>query len=232
MAFLPFVLRRAGRQWQLLVTLVLGTVLATALMASGPLLVHRVTEMGLHLTLQSSGVADGNLRLTASGGTDQTDFLALDSELQTLLRSALGEHLGSVTRSAQSGWTFPWAGDQLVTNQRVNLRFYEGIQDRVEYVAGRWPETASGDVNVIRAVVSEGMVRSFALRVGDRIPVSLSQNSTEPNAWIEVTGVVRPQNPRDPYWFGEFSPLTVQTTERWAAQYSAIVPLDTFFPAV
>ena len=240
MAFLPFILRRARRHWQILLTLSLGVVLTTALLASGPLLVDIVIEMGLDLTFQSSGVADGNLRLTTSthsasseqAQVDQVGFQALDSEIQALLRGALGEHLDCVTRSAESKWMFPWVGGQLATDQRVNLRFYEGIRDRVEYVAGEWPEEANGEPNVIRAVISDGMARSFVLRVGDRLPLSIEQNSAGPDVWIEVAGVVRPLNPRDPYWFGEFSPLTSQSAQRWSAQYSAIVPVGTFFPAV
>jgi len=245
MDFLPFILKRARRHWQLLLTLSLGVVLATALLASGPLLVDAVIEMGLYLTLQSSGVADANLRLATSTPVDQVGFQTLDGEIQTLLRAALGDHVDRVVRTTESKWMFPWTGGQLGTDQRVNLRFYEGIQDHVEYVAGEWPAQASDDPAVIRAVISDGMARAFALRVGDRLPLSLRQNSAEPKVWIEVAGVVRPQNPRDPYWFGEFSPfgserdvrlragsLTPQTTQRGSARYSAIVALDAFFPAV
>jgi ABC-type lipoprotein release transport system permease subunit len=232
MTFLPFILRRARRHWQILFTLSLGVVLTTALLASGPLLVDTVVEIGLHRTFQSSGVVDGNLRLTTSTQADQVAFQALDSEIQALLRGALGEHLGRVAWSVESKWMFPWVGGQLATDQRVNLRFYDGIQDRIEYVAGKWPEEASGEPDVIRAVVSDGMARSFALRVGDRLPLSFGQNSAGPDTWIEVAGVVRPQNPRHPYWFGEFSPLTSRSTQRWSAQYSVIVPVDAFFPAV
>ncbi|MDY6877049.1 MAG: ABC transporter permease [Chloroflexota bacterium] len=248
MTFLPFILRRARRHWQILLTLSLGVILTTALLASGPLLVNTVIEMGLYLTFQSSGVADGNLRLATSTHSaisgqaqiDQAAFQTLDSEIQAPLRAALGEHLDRVTQTAESKWMFPWVGGQLATDQRVNLRFYQGIQNHVEYVAGEWPGGTSGEPigltqdrpNIIRAVISDGMARSFTLRVGDRLPLSLEHNSAEPDAWIEVTGIVSPKNPRDPYWFGEFGPLTSQSTQHWSAQYSAIVPVDAFFPAV
>lgn len=232
MAFLLFILRRARRHWQLLLTLSLGVILTTALLASAPLLVDTVVEMGLQLTLQSSGAAEGNLRLVTLTSTDQARSQVIDSEVEALLPSALGKHLDYTTQSAESKWMFPWIEGQLATDQRLNLRFYEGVQDRVEFVAGEWPAEASAEPNVIRAVVSDGMARSYILRVGDRLPLSIEEASTGPDVWIEVTGVVRPQNPLDPYWFGEFSPLTSQSTERWSAQYSAIVPVDSFLPAV
>jgi ABC-type lipoprotein release transport system permease subunit len=231
MALLRFILRRAQRHWQILLTLSVGVALATTLLASGPLLVDAVVEMGLHLTLQSARVTDGNLRLAASAPLDYVAFRALDSEVRAMLQAALGTRLQSIVATGASKWMFPWEDGQLSTDQRVNLRFYEGMQDRVEYIAGEWPGEQSGDPNVFPAVISEGMARSTVLRVGDRVPLSIEQYGATPDLWIEVVGVVRPQNPRDPYWFGEFGPLTSQSTGRWSAQHSAVIPMDAFFPA-
>ena len=107
MASLLFILKRARRHWQLVLTLSLGVVLTTALLASGPLLVDTVVEMGLYLTFQSSGVADGNLRCTASAHSDQARFQALDGEIQDLLRAALDEHLDHVIWTANPNGCSP-----------------------------------------------------------------------------------------------------------------------------
>jgi ABC-type antimicrobial peptide transport system permease subunit len=231
MAFLPFVLRRAGRHWQLILTLILGTVLASALMASGPLLVNSVIEMGLYLTLQSSSVPDGNLRLSTSAHVDREYAQQLDNDLQATLRSALGEHVDVVVPTARSDWFYPWTGGRVMEDYRVNLLTYDGIEDRIEFLAGTWPQQVIGEDTVIRVVVSEGMGRSFTLRVGDRIPLSRSQDSGRPEAWVEVAGIARPRDPRSRYWFGEYSPFAAPSTERWTAQYSMIVPQEAFFRA-
>ena len=102
MAFLPFVLQRARTHWQILITLSLGVILTTALLASGPLLVDTVIEMGLYRTFQSSDVARANLRLTTHTQVDQVDFQALDSEIQALLRTALGKHVDHIARVGQT----------------------------------------------------------------------------------------------------------------------------------
>ena len=239
MASLLFVLRRARRHWQLLLTLSLGAILATALLASGPLLAETVVEMGLHLTFQSSGVPEANLRLATTVATDQVDPEALDGEVRDLLRTGLGKHLARTIRSAQSPWAYPcisgayaWVQDEPAADQRVNLRAYEDIGDHLEYVAGGWPAEAGSEPGVVRVVVGEAMARALVLRVGQRLPLSLEPDNTQPDAWLEVAGIVRPTDPLDAYWFGGHSPLTSQSTPRWSAQYSAIVPQDAFFPAV
>jgi hypothetical protein len=229
---LLFILRRARRHWELLLTLGLGVLLATALLASGPQLVDTVIELGLALTFQSSSVADANLRLTTTAVVDQTDHEALDTEVRDLLLSKLGERLDRAIWSAGSQGLFPWVDGQLATDRRVNLGAYQGINDHVEYVAGRWPAGTGARPGVIRVVISDPMARSLVLRVGDLLPVSRGQDSVGPDAWLEVSGIARPIDPLDPYWFGEHSPLLPHSTAQGVAQYSAIIPEESFFPAV
>jgi hypothetical protein len=222
-ASLLFVLRRARRHWQVLLTLTLGVILVTALMSSGPLLAQTVVEMGLHLTFQSSSAPDSNLRLTAAA-VDQVDARALDGEVRDLLGAALGKHLDRTIHLAQSAWAFPWLDGEPTTDQRVNLRSYEGTEEHLEYVAGGWPVGPNSKSGVIPVVIGDAMARALVLRVGQRLPLSLRPGYAEPDAWLEVAGIVRPKDPLDPYWFGEYNPFTIQSTPPWSAQYSAIVP--------
>ncbi|MFN2226573.1 MAG: FtsX-like permease family protein, partial [Anaerolineae bacterium] len=240
MASLLFVLRRARRHWQLLLTLSLGVILATGLMASGPLLAETVVEMGLHLTFQSSDVPESNLRLVTTAAVDQIDSAALDGEVRDLLGAALGKHLDRTIRSAQSPWVFPWLDGEPAADQRLNLRAYEGIKDHLEYVAGEWPAEsamesgaeADAEPVVVPVVVGEAMARALVLRVGQRLPLSLRPGGAEPDAWLEVAGIARPRDPLEAYWFGRYSPLTSPSTPFWLAEYGAIVPEDLFWPTV
>jgi len=243
MTSLPFILRRATRHWQLLLTLSLGVVLTTTLLASGPVLVNTVIELGLQRTLQSAEPLDGHLRFTAHTQVDQHSYAALDTRMQNLLQQRLGLHLDQVVRSTASNWMFPWVAGQLLPDQRINLLAYDDIKAHVDLVAGRFPaladlqtpgprDVAQWDTdapNVISAVAGDEMARHYSLRVGDRLPLSFSNKEGEPEVWIEITGIVRPQNPREPYWFGGSSPLTAQSTQRWSALWSVIVPAETFF---
>ena len=65
MAFLPFIIRRAFRHWQVLVPLILGVMLATALLASGPLLVETVMDFAIIYKLCAAEALNKDLRLTA-----------------------------------------------------------------------------------------------------------------------------------------------------------------------
>ena len=212
MTALPFILRRARRHWQILLALSLGVVLATALLASGPLLVDAVVEMGLTLTFRSADVTKGNLRLATDIEASAVTYQALDAEVNKIVVNRLGDVMAGTTRSIESDWWYPWLGGQLMTDQRVNFRCVEGIEEHVRFVAGAWPPDDSGDANVIPAVIGDGMARALALRVGDRLPLSRQLENAIPDLWMEIAGIVQSKNPQDRYWFGEYNPLVSRAT--------------------
>ena len=74
MSLLRLVLRRAAHHWQMLLTLGLGVVIATALLAASPVLVNTVVEFGLRRSLLPGDSLAGNLELRAFDRADAARF--------------------------------------------------------------------------------------------------------------------------------------------------------------
>ncbi len=229
MNLLAFILHRSHRHWQVLLPLILGVIIATALLASGPMLVDTIMDFAMAYKLRNADPLDGNIRLTTYTIPEVGAFQEVDTQIRMMVAEQLGPYVHQVISSAGSNWTFPWLNEQLVTDQRVNLNFYEGIQDQVEFISGNWPSGESPGDGVVPAAISEAMATAYTLQVGDRLPLSFKNSETTPSLWIQVEAIVRPRNPRLPYWFGEFSPLRPQSDQNWSAQYSVIIPARSFF---
>lgn len=233
MNFFSFILRRATRHWQILVTLSLGVLLSTALLASGPVLVNTVVEFGLRRTLISAEPLAGNLRLRAFGRMDAATYDTLNRQVQERARARLGDVVADIVPTVGARWLFPWLEEQTIPDQRVILRFYglgdNDIADRVNFVAGGWPVQTVVDEGVAAAVIGEEMAAAYGLTVGDRLPLSLRTDEQTPGYALEISGIIQAREPNDRYWFGEFSPLRALSDERWSAQYDALVPADSFF---
>ena len=134
----------------------------------------------------------------------------------------------------------PWQDDELLTEQRLDLRFYDDDwQNRVTIVAGEWPEKELTDVNgnpitdnelpsTVAAVIGEPTAVARNLSVGDRMPLSKQPNALEADLWLEVAAIVQPINGQDPFWYGELSPLRVRDDGRFLHS-NAIVSRSTFF---
>ncbi len=233
MNFLGFVLRRAARHWQMLLTLGLGVLIATALLASSPVLVNTVVEFGLRRAMLSGDPLAGNLQLRGFDRTDAADFAATNAQVQTAVIGRLGPHLDQIVPSVGARWLFPWVDGIVQGEERVNPRFYgsdEELRGRSELVTGVWPEEMAPDAatNVV-AVIGEELAEAYGLEPGDVLPLSLTRDEEEPSYGLQVSGIIRARDPRDPFWMGEFSPLRAQTDERFAAQYAALVPEASFF---
>ncbi|MBN1148370.1 MAG: FtsX-like permease family protein [Anaerolineales bacterium] len=230
MVIFRYLLRRIVRHWQLFLPLSLGVILGTTLLASGPLLVDTVMEFGLRHKLLTADPFDRNLNLQTYERAEIPFVAVLDSQMRTTLGKRLGKHIEQIILSIDSTWMIPWLDGQPVMDQRVNLAFYEGIEAHVELIDGAWPSAIVSQADSsIPVVVGEALALAYELQVGDRLPLSRSLDETQPSRWLHVSGVVRPRDPGEDYWFAEFNPLRPARSEHLFACYSAILLVEPFF---
>jgi len=232
MAIINYLLRRAIRHWQLFLNLSLGIVLATALLASAPLLVDTVLEIGLQHEILSANTSDRNLHLQTYALTEASAIGELDRQVRYQLDRWLGNYPEHTILSVNSSWVIPWVGGDLLLNDRVNLSFHGGIQDHVNLVAGAWPTEPGVFTDTIPIVVGEPMARAYRLDVGDRLPISFKRDEAQPAHWLQVSGIIRPRDPGDTYWSVEVHPLQPQSDKQWSTRYSALLPAESFYRGV
>jgi hypothetical protein len=228
-----FLRQRIRHYWQVFVTLALGVVLATALLATGPVLVEAVVEFGLRRALANADPLAANLRLFTLAEPGTAVYQALNDEVHAFARTQFSPQLDQIIPSGGTRYIHPWVGSQLLSDQRVNLRFY-GANDadllhKVTFTAGAWPANSRLEENVVAVVVGEPMAHAYELQVGDRLPLSIRQNAVEPEFWLDVAGIIQPADSQDRFWFGHRSPLRAKSDARYVAQFSALIPGDDFF---
>lgn len=229
MNFFKFILKRARFHWYLIFTLLIGVIFATALLASGPLIIDTILNFTIPYKLNTSEPLDGNIRLTAYENFSRDEYDEFDNLIQTRLEKRLGEYISAVVTTGNSASVYPWIGEYLVDDQRVSLYFYEGLKENTYLVEGDWPDKADVTGEEIRVVIGETISNDYNLKVGDQLPLSFSVNESEPSLWFIITGIISPNDIQDIFWFGEFNPLLNQSSERWSAQYSAFINEEDFF---
>jgi hypothetical protein len=236
---LAFVMRRATRYWQVLITLSVGVVLATALLASAPLLINTVIEFGMRRTLLDADPMAANLRLILRAEADVKQYGDLHAAVQDMVYRYLGSWLDRIIPAGSTHWAFPWVDGELLPNRRVNVRFYDraygvgapGVHEQAVLVYGYWPTDHFPEPHIIAAVIGEGMAKEYGLIVGDRLPLCLREGADTPDLWIEVAGIARPIEARDRYWFGELSPLRSLHSAHYQSQLGALISPEAFFGA-
>lgn len=251
---LQFVMRRASRYWQVLVVLALGVVLATALLASAPVLTNTVIEFGMRRALLDADPAQGNVRLATRSDPDLAQYRRLDAAVSELVRAHFSGELDTVIRSGDARWMYPWVEGELRIERRVRLSFYgslpsavgEGLPEYARLVSGQWPIAEvdsspkadrhppdsfppASQADPIPVAIGQEMAAAYGLAVGDRLGLGVREEASEPELWIEVAGIVRARAGYERYWFGAYSPLLPQQSAHYESQYSVLVAPETLF---
>lgn len=233
MNLLSFLRQRIRHYWQLFLALALGVILSTALLATAPVLIDAVLAFGLRRTLANADPLAANLRLFESAEPSQAVYRALSEEVERFAQAQFGPHLEQIIPSGGTRYVHPWLDTQILTDQRVNLRFYGAtdamLRDKTTLVAGTWPTVGQIEEKVAAVVIGEPMALSYELQVGDRLPLSIRQNGVEPELWLEVAGIIKPVDGQDRFWFGDLSPMKAQSDARYVAQFTALVPEELLF---
>ncbi|MCC6604279.1 MAG: ABC transporter permease [Anaerolineae bacterium] len=233
MTFWAFILRRAARHWQILLTLSLGVILSTAMLASSPVLVNTVVEFGLRRTLLAADPSISDLRLKAFGRLTPETYAELDSQVQQVVNGRIPSFTDQLVPVIGSRWFHPWVEGTVLPAERVNFRSYGSgdtdIRQFVTLVAGEWPSDPLPEPGVAAVVIGEELAEAYGLAVGDLLPASVDDTSEVPAFSLQISGIVQPIDGGAPYWFGPASPLRSQSDGRWLAQYAALIDPAAFF---
>lgn len=210
-------LKRLRADWLLLAATGLTIVLATTLLAAGPLYTESVTLAGLRRTLGAAPPPDANLALTAS--LLGRSYAATDRVVAARLAETLGPTGGAVWRSGRSeSFALPGQPANDVRDLAV-FAFFEGIEGRAALVAGAWP---AGGAEPFAVAIPASVAEERGYRVGDELRLQSRLTATfQPR--IRIVGLYRVADPADPYWFND--PL--DTTGRELGQ-----SFNTFGPLV
>jgi hypothetical protein len=144
-----FLINRARRHWQVLSTLVLGVLISTAFLASGPLIVNTVMDFALPQKIHSSLEETGTIFLSTYNDVAADKYRLINAEITDTLPSNFPE-IYEIVRSISSPWIFPWQADSLLNDEWLKSKSLGGIEKRIELVSGNWPEKPAPGSNIFQ----------------------------------------------------------------------------------
>ena len=200
------VLRRAGHDRLVVAAAFVTVLLATTLLASGPIYAEAVAASGLQRTLEDAPVRDATV--SVSGQVAPGDYEALDEQVTRAVEEVFGAGVVEVHRSSLSASYALPGGDGVPAEGLTVFGSFEGLEEHAELVTGEWPAGAAGEE--VEAALSEPAARALGLAQGDVIEVASVQDQDE-IVPVRVAGVYRVTSVDDPYWWG--SPLEIDGRE-------------------
>lgn len=218
------VVRRALSDRMILLAAALTIVLATMLVASGPIYADAVTLSALQATLDDAEVAAANVsvstRVTAATFAE-TDAVVVEQLERTF--SITG--YDGTRRGTSDSYSLPVAPGAAVTDLAV-FRYLEGIEEHATIVDGSWP-TASGPPHGV--ALPRPASEALGLGLGDELRL-LSRRDGTTEISIAIAGIYEVDDAGDPFWFGDELDLAgISEGTSFTTYGPFVIPVESFF---
>lgn len=191
------VLKRAAHDRLVVGAAFVTIVLATTLLASGPIYAEAVALSGLHRTLEDAPVREGTLEV--SGQLPAADYGAANERVTRALEAVFGPGGIAIHRSGRSDSFALPAIEGVPANALTAFGFYDDLRRHAELVSGAWP-SGSFDEGV-EAALPHPAAEALGLTPGDALDVASPRGENE-RVTVHVSGVYRVDEVEDPFWWG------------------------------
>lgn len=220
---IKLVMRRMRADWQLMVSIFLGILVATTLISGAPVYLDSLERQSVIGSIDSAVARSSESYLTIIA---ETDFVPVEEDAIKATDAAYFDaiehhiapiHTGSkrhiqmsfqtVALPSQTSPGEPGPAGRIVQGF---FQYYSDIEDHVTFLTGRM---ASNTVKrgtqgpMIEAIISDVLSREFdGLAVGD--VVALAPSLEDPaRLSARITGIFQPNDPTEDYWQGDADPF-------------------------
>jgi hypothetical protein len=191
-------LRRTRAAWPIALAAGLTCLLASSLLAAGPMYASAVSTAGLHRVLADAPPAEANVGISMWVEPDRLDEVdrTVIAELDGVLQG-IGGPVVRLARSQSFDLPLDRPGDR---TDLVELAYAEGLQNRASLVDGAWPRDAGEDA--VPVAVGEHVAGPLGLGVGDLLSLT-SRLRPDVVVPVRIVGIFRIDDPAAAYWWDD-----------------------------
>jgi len=211
------VIRRSLANWKLLSSIVVGVLVAVALVSSTPFYSNALDDLGLAHALYAKAVKLVNVDVYV--GNQRIDSEDYNAWWQYIEDQAT-RNISSLVRERER-WiktaTFraAWADRPTPTGPGSpigHFHVFTNLEEHVVLLDGRYPDPLPlglSDEDLvepgleIEALIGSDAAEMFDVETGDRLLFSAGSSIPPEQITIKLTGIIDPTDPNDEFWFGE-----------------------------
>ena len=230
-------IRRMLGNWRLLSSVVVGTLVAAAILSATAIFADAIRDLGLQFALRQRPLAA--LDVTIGQGNVSVSAVAYErsrGRQDVAVARVMHGAVEGATRGITSATFYPapaGAKPRLedAARPRANIVVRSALRDHVTVVQGAYPgPMPSGGSGAIMGLIGADTARANGLKVGDTFDLYPYWDEQAAPVKVEVAGIARPSDPRERYWGRAGRALDVETGS-WPT-YLVFVPEATFFGAL
>jgi ABC-type lipoprotein release transport system permease subunit len=243
------VIRRSLANWRLLSSIIIGILVAVALLSSTPFYSNALNDLGLAHALQEETIELLDVHIHAPNYTIDPDVYRTDS---AFIDQQVSRNIGELIRQEErwiKSQTFyaAWADRPIPTDTyrpRGHFHAFTNLEEHITLVEGRYADPVSfsdDDLSTltdpetestleIEAMIGSETAEMFGVGVGDRVIFIHPWAEPEQQITIKLTGIIDPIDPEEEYWF-LYTDIFTMTENDWIT-VPLFIPEQTLFEGV
>jgi ABC-type antimicrobial peptide transport system permease subunit len=235
---LPIVLRRFAANSRLILAVVIGAILASALMSTTSIYTDAIRELGLKFAVREAGPNVVNPIARSSSQTAEADVYTKNRDAYNeLAQERFGPLIKGHTYIGRSATFYPATPGQPYPKEesrpRSHFQFITDLEPHVNVVEGRLPADATYGGSggpTIEVALSAATARRLNIGVGTRYDDYPFFLDTAPPVHLTIVGLIEPKDLSDPYWRNQ-TDLFDYASDSWDT-LPFFVSENTFFQAL
>ncbi len=223
--------------WRLLVSVVIGTIVAAAALSSTAIYSDAIRDLGLDFALSRKSTSDLDLKVLQSNqGVDRIQYSNSRDRVDGGVATALGEAASSLVRMGTSATFYPTSPGVPVDfedsgRDRGVLRFRSEIERYVDVIFGEFPSAVpTGGSDPIPVAIGLETATAAGVEIGQRFDLYPFWNEEAAPLTVEVVAIIQAIDPESRYWAGSDQVID-RRTRSWDT-FAFIIPEPTFFGAM
>ena len=219
--------------WRLLASVVVGTLVAGAILSATVVYADAIRDLGLEHALEQESVHDLDLRITQTNVAIRAHLYAESQQrIDGAVRDALGSTAGAIVRQGTSATFYPTepGGSPDLDDParaRGNFRFRTNLLQHTTLTTGRLPQPGVTPDGAIEVLLGAATAQALGASLGDRLTLHPFWDEDVTPLSAEIVGLLEPNDLSDRYWNGQTDLLDSQTA-RWPT-YLLFVTEEAFF---
>ena len=207
----PQVAKRSISHWRLLSSVIVGVLLASAIMAGTVIYFDSLRELALDNSVERLSNTERDILLKGDRGpTTNEEYLKVSAAVNRQIDSRISWLLADQVLGRKSDTFFLTdPGDEALAgedNARAYFAFLPRLSDHVTVLpGGRLPqELPAGTAEeplVLEALIPIEAAELFGVGVGDRMSAVPYWTDSTPHATVTITGVFERDDPNDSFWY-------------------------------
>jgi len=204
---------RIQGNWKLLSSVLIGTIIAGAILSSTAIYAEAIKDLGLKYALKQKEPTALDIHITRSTQSlTRESYQRSEENINRAVTNALGETFSGLVRAGISATFYSTSSGKIVdtndnSRDRSNLSFRSDIENHIEIIEGNWPHNNNQNYEKIPVAIGAKTAEKHSLHIGDTLDLHPYWNENASPLEIIIVAKIIPTNLESRYWAGNYSAI-------------------------